>query len=183
MYFGLVNVCLLQDSLSTISCFRWSFADTAMKTGTWILTTTSAASWGWMPCVVSLRCEMKRTQWKGKIYQDSNRDRQLVPFPHSGAFKTLDKDNNGTIKVNVQEVTRDLNEYWFWNEKGIGCLYKTMFLSFPSGFSWRCTPESGRGPSDLFFATVLLTNQCRPVARAVSLFEDLHWTRPYCVTA
>lgn len=35
----------------------------------------------------------------------------LFFFPHSGAFKTLDKDNNGTIKVNVQEVKYDLNYF------------------------------------------------------------------------
>lgn len=34
------------------------------------------------------------------------RCRALDIFSDSGAFKTLDKDNNGTIKVNVQEVKR-----------------------------------------------------------------------------
>lgn len=28
----------------------------------------------------------------------------IIYFYDSGSFKTLDKDNNGTIKVNVQEV-------------------------------------------------------------------------------
>lgn len=101
-----IPVCLRQVSLSKISYFRWSFGDTVMKMATWILTTTSVASWGWTPCVVSLRCEVKLMQ---KFSQDDGQDWLIVPFPHSGAFKTLDKDNNGTIKVNVQEVKSDLN--------------------------------------------------------------------------
>lgn len=55
------------------------------------------------------------------FYHDDSENRLIVTFPHSGAFKTLDKDNNGTIKVNVQEVKCDLNYlkfdfgvFWFW---------------------------------------------------------------------
>lgn len=44
----------LQASPSMISCSGWSFADTVMRMATWTSTTTLAALWGWMPCVVSL---------------------------------------------------------------------------------------------------------------------------------
>lgn len=155
-----IPVCLRQVSLSKISCFRWSFVDTVMKMATWILTTTSVASWGWTPCVVSfvLWSEADAVQ---RFYHDDSKDWLIVPFPHSGAFKTLDKDNNGTIKVNVQEVKSDLNDFklvlgfWFWWREWE--VNKNVLVFFSSGFSWRCILESGRGPSPSFFTTTLFT--------------------------
>lgn len=94
-----------------------------------------------------------------KFYHDDSKDWLTVPSPHSGAFKTLDKDNNGTIKVNVQEVKSDLNYFklvwgfWFWWREWE--VNKNVLVLFSSGFSWRCILESGRGPSPSFFTTTL----------------------------
>ena len=87
-------------------------------------------------------------------------------FSDSGSFKTLDKDNNGTIKVNVQEVK--------WTQlTGISVWVKFRFfksfvsvntrlhksssllLFLFSGFSWPCTLESRRGLFCLLHITTL----------------------------
>lgn len=57
-----------------------------------------------------------------KFYHDHSEDQLIVPFLLSGAFKTLDKDKTGTIKVNVHEVQCDLN--YFKLEFGVLVLMK-----------------------------------------------------------